>query len=200
MNIAFYFFSKDGAFGEFLPVLIKAYRNIKERGNSFEIIFVSEDQDEESFDEIYSQMPWLALPFGDARKKSLAMAFNKPSVSDLVVVGPNGKTITTEAKGLVCSYGAAAFPFTKQREEVEMEEVAKSWPERINFFYYMEYVVKIYDEEFYFCYKCLLDGAGWQYWDEEKRRVHPRCALPENEEMNGTYEEDGGGDEEEQVE
>ncbi|KAG6516000.1 probable nucleoredoxin 1 [Zingiber officinale] len=201
MNVLFYFSKKDGAFAELLPVLIKAYRNIKERGNSFEIIFVSEDTDEESFEDRYGQMPWLALPFGDARKKTLTMAFNKPSDSDLVVVGPNGETVATRASGLVCSYGAAAFPFTKQREEVELEEVANGWPERINFYHYGDYeLVKIYDDNFYFCDKCLLDGAGWQYWNEDHFRVHPRCALPENEEMNGTYEEDAGGEGEEQVE
>lgn len=191
MNIVFYFSEKDGAFSELLPVLIKAYRNIKERGNSFEIIFVSDDKDEESFDDLYTQMPWLALPFGDARKKPLTMAFNKPSVSDLVAVGPNGKTVTTNARRLVCSYGAAAFPFTKQSGEVEMEEVAKSWPERINFYHYKEYeLVKLYDDELYICGKCFMDGAGWRYRDEGNLRVHPRCALPDNEEMNGTYEEE----------
>ncbi|GAB4839787.1 hypothetical protein Ancab_020497 [Ancistrocladus abbreviatus] len=59
----------------FTPELIKAYHEIKEKEDAFEVIFISSDSDQSSFDEYYSSMPWLALPFGDKIKASLSRRF-----------------------------------------------------------------------------------------------------------------------------
>lgn len=55
---------------------MKTYNKLKEAGKKFEIIFCSSDREEESFRDYYSDMPWLALPFGDGRKKSLSRVFD----------------------------------------------------------------------------------------------------------------------------
>ena len=60
----------------FTPQLVKTYNQVKEAGNKFEIIFCSSDRETESFQEYYSSMPWLALPYGDSRKKSLSRVFD----------------------------------------------------------------------------------------------------------------------------
>ena len=56
----------------FLPKLVDAYHKIKAKDDAFEVIFISSDRDQASFDEFFSGMPWLALPFGDPRKASLS--------------------------------------------------------------------------------------------------------------------------------
>ena len=48
---------------------------MKESNRDFELVFVSSDQDDEKFKEYYNEMPWLALPFGDARKGKLSSRF-----------------------------------------------------------------------------------------------------------------------------
>lgn len=49
----------------FTPKLAEWYNNFKKgpNGSKLEIVFVSSDRDESSFDEYYGEMPWLALPF-----------------------------------------------------------------------------------------------------------------------------------------
>ena len=54
---------------------MKTYNLLKSQGKDFEIIFCSSDRDEQSYKEYFSEMPWLALPFGDSRKKPLSQRF-----------------------------------------------------------------------------------------------------------------------------
>lgn len=56
----------------FTPKLKEAYETIKAKNGPLEVIFMSSDQDQASFDEYFATMPWLALPFGDERKTSLS--------------------------------------------------------------------------------------------------------------------------------
>jgi nucleoredoxin len=44
--------------------VVKEYNKIKEKHSDFEIVFISSERDQSSFDEFFSEMPWLALPFG----------------------------------------------------------------------------------------------------------------------------------------
>lgn len=60
----------------FTPQLVKTYEMVKQSSKKFEIIFCSSDREEESFQEYYASMPWLALPYGDSRKKSLSRFFD----------------------------------------------------------------------------------------------------------------------------
>merc|ERR1712232_1283954 len=53
----------------FTPQLAKWYTNsLKENG--MEIVFVSSDRDESSFNSYFGEMPWLALPFDLREKKN----------------------------------------------------------------------------------------------------------------------------------
>ncbi|KAK7856100.1 putative nucleoredoxin 1 [Quercus suber] len=56
----------------FLPKLMDAYHKIKAKDDAFEVIFIPSDREQASFDEFFSGMPWLALPFGDPMKASLS--------------------------------------------------------------------------------------------------------------------------------
>ena len=52
-------------------MLINWYKDFKKgpKGNSFEIVFVSSDIDENSWKRYVSKMPWYALDFKDREKK-----------------------------------------------------------------------------------------------------------------------------------
>lgn len=61
----------------FTPQLAQYYKDIKAKHPRFEIVFASSDRDDASFQEYYSEMPWLALPYADrARKDALSKKFS----------------------------------------------------------------------------------------------------------------------------
>lgn len=67
-----------------------------------EIVFVSGDRDAASFDSYYGEMPWTALPYA---KRELQEALNKKyqvqGIPSLVILGPDGNTITVEGRKAV---------------------------------------------------------------------------------------------------
>jgi nucleoredoxin len=76
----------------FTPQLAKTYEKMRARGvDNFEIIFVSSDRDQSSFDEYHKSMPWLALPFDQRDAKAdLSTKFKVQGIPTLVVLGPEG--------------------------------------------------------------------------------------------------------------
>ena len=55
----------------FTPQLAQWYEKVKKgpNGSKFDIVFVSSDRDESSFDEYFQEMPWHAMPFSDRERK-----------------------------------------------------------------------------------------------------------------------------------
>ena len=48
----------------FTPVLAKAYQDTDAATKAkFEIIFISSDRDQKSFDEYFKEMPWKSIPY-----------------------------------------------------------------------------------------------------------------------------------------
>ena len=111
----------------FTPVLADAYGELPRK--TFEIVFISSDRDEDSFNKYFAEMPWLALPFSDASaRRSIKDKFNVRGIPHLVVLeGSTGKVLTTDAVSIVREYGTAGFPFSKERlaQLKEEEEDAK---------------------------------------------------------------------------
>ncbi|URE10671.1 protein-disulfide reductase [Musa troglodytarum] len=116
----------------FLPHLIEEYHKIKRMDSAFEVVNISMDsafevvnismdKDQDSFEEFFSGMPWLALPFGDERKKSLERTFG------------GGRTSTRYATRSLATHGADAYPFSEERMkelDQKIDEMAKGWPEK----------------------------------------------------------------------
>ncbi|KAF5945361.1 hypothetical protein HYC85_015589 [Camellia sinensis] len=169
----------------FLPKLVEAYHQIMAKDDAFEVIFISSDRDQPSFEEFFSKMPWLALPFGDERQASLARTFRVHGIPMLVALGPTGKTITTEARELVTYHGADAYPFTEERLkeiEAEIEEMAKGWPEKVKHALHEHELVLTRREE-YVCDWCDEAGKVLAFnCDECEFDMHPKCALEEDKE------------------
>ena len=55
----------------FTPQLAEFYKTIKasKNGDLFDIVFISSDKDESSFNDYFKSMPWKSLPFSDRDRK-----------------------------------------------------------------------------------------------------------------------------------
>uniref|UniRef100_A0A0C9S7G1 protein-disulfide reductase n=1 Tax=Wollemia nobilis TaxID=56998 RepID=A0A0C9S7G1_9CONI len=108
------------------PELIQFYNELKRRGEELEIVFISRDRDEASFQEYFGSMPWLALPFGDKTGKDLSRYFQIEGIPTLIVLGPDGKTLQTEGVELIMEHGVSIYPFTKERlDELKAQDEAR---------------------------------------------------------------------------
>uniref|UniRef100_A0A2K1YPP0 protein-disulfide reductase n=1 Tax=Populus trichocarpa TaxID=3694 RepID=A0A2K1YPP0_POPTR len=179
----------------FLPKLIEAYHTIKGKDNAFEVIFISSDSDQSTFDEFYSEMPWLALPFVDGRKQILSRKFKIQGIPAAVAIGPSGRTITKEARKHLTAYGADAFPFTeehlKQLEE-ELEEKEKGWPEKVKHELHTEHELIRTKRKAYVCNGCRETGHSWSFYCKQcDFDLHPKCALKEDEDTGSEKGKEG---------
>lgn len=172
---------------KFTPKLKSVYDELKAKGEEFEIIFISNDRDEEAFKEYYESMPWLALPYNDKLKRSLAQYFDLQGIPQFVIIGPDGKTVTTGGRGLISSLGANAFPFTPER----IAEVKESFDAKAETLpkerttskheHALTLTADAYEGRPYICDDCDEQGAGWVYHCEACGfDLHPDC-VGENE-------------------
>ncbi|KAH7858716.1 hypothetical protein Vadar_027099 [Vaccinium darrowii] len=177
----------------FLPKLVETYHQIKAKDDAFELIFISSDRDQTSFEDYFSQMPWLALPFGDERQDYLDRIFKVEGIPMLVAIGPTGRTVTTEARELVMFHGADAYPFTEARLkeiEAENEEMAKGWPKKVKHELH-EHELELIRRRSYVCDGCEEEGKIWSFNCKEcDFDLHPKCALEENKATKGDEDHD----------
>ena len=101
---------------EFTPKLVEAYNNVhNEVKQGFEIVFISWDRDQESFDHYYNEMPWKALPYTGksryihksiyeiwslhfseerSRQEALTNRFQVRGIPHLIILSPSGEIIS----------------------------------------------------------------------------------------------------------
>ncbi|XP_033742033.1 tryparedoxin-like [Pecten maximus] len=81
---------------QFTPVLSEVYSS-EEKGTDVEVVFISSDRDEASFDAYYGKMPWCALPFDAANEKAdLSKEYGIRGIPTLVILKKDG---TVEKNG-----------------------------------------------------------------------------------------------------
>merc|ERR1712060_676800 len=82
----------------FTPQLAKWYtEDLKKKG--LEIVFISSDRDEAAFQEYAAEQPWLALDFGDRkRKEQLSNIFKVRGIPSLTIIDKDGSIITGEGR------------------------------------------------------------------------------------------------------
>jgi len=87
----------------FTPTLGQKYTALKDAGKNFELVFVSSDRDEKSFNDYHAEMPFMALPYANREGKAeLSKAFGVSGIPALVFVDPTtGKVITDEGRGAI---------------------------------------------------------------------------------------------------
>ncbi|VAH52063.1 unnamed protein product [Triticum turgidum subsp. durum] len=192
-TVLLYFSAKwCGPCRAFLPTLVDVYNKVKEKNSDFEIVFISSDRDQSSFDDFFSGMPWLAVPLEDDRKAYLKKKFKIRGIPSLVAIGPDGKTVNTDAKTSLAVHGADAFPFTSERiQELEkkIDEMAKGWPEKVKHELHEHELVLIRRPRPYGCDGCEEMGTSWSYNCAQcDFDLHTKCALGEEkkgDEVNG---------------
>jgi nucleoredoxin len=99
----------------FTPQLAELYKKLTDAGKPFEIIFISSDRDEASFDEYRHEMPWVALPFVKREnKEELSSRFGVSGIPSLIILDgiKTGKLINDAARESVSSDPEGAdFPW-----------------------------------------------------------------------------------------
>lgn len=104
------------------------YNELLSDNKKFEVVFVSGDHDEDSFNGYFSKMPWLAIPFSDdGTREKLNQLFKVRGIPHLVILDSSGKVLSEEGTLVVEDYGAEGYPFSAEKINKlrEDEEAAK---------------------------------------------------------------------------
>lgn len=109
---------------DFTPKLVEVYEKLKAKGESFEVVLIPLDDDEEAFNQGFKSMPWFALPLKDKSCEKLARYFELSTLPTLVIIGSDGKTLHSNVAEAVEEHGIVAYPFTPEKfaELVEIEK------------------------------------------------------------------------------
>lgn len=161
---------------EFLPKLVKAYQEIKAKDEeAFEVIFISSDHDQSSFDDFFSGMPWLALPFGDQNRKFLLQRFRIAigGIPAAIAIGPCGLTVNTQVRQLIETHGSSAYPFTKEHVKKLQVQPEKGGDDELH----TEHELALAHRKVYLCNGCKEMGYGWSFLCRHcDFGLHPKCA------------------------
>eukprot|EP00268_Persea_americana_P053185 TRINITY_DN6000_c0_g1_i3.p1 TRINITY_DN6000_c0_g1~~TRINITY_DN6000_c0_g1_i3.p1 ORF type:complete len:361 (+),score=74.07 TRINITY_DN6000_c0_g1_i3:320-1402(+) len=123
--VALYFcFSTDKPCRELTAKLVEMYNKLKDKGDEFEVVLISLDDDEQSYVEILKSIPFLAVPFKDKICEKLARYFELSIIPTLVIIGSDGKTVNSNVAELVEEHGIQAYPFTPEKLE-ELAEIER---------------------------------------------------------------------------
>ncbi|XP_071733094.1 probable nucleoredoxin 2 [Rutidosis leptorrhynchoides] len=177
---------------KFTPKLISIYQKIKQKliqqdfnEENFEIIYVSSDHNEKEFESSFNSMPWLALPFRDPTNKDLTKYFDIRGIPSLIILGPDGKTVTKNGRSLINLYEEEAYPFTMARVETlenQMDEDAKNLPSmelHSGHHHELSLVSQGNGGGPFICCDCDEQGSGWAYQCIDcGYEVHTKCVRP----------------------
>lgn len=174
---------------KFTPKLISIYQKMKQKlsqqQEDFEIIYVSSDRNDLEFDSSFNTMPWLALPFQDPTTKDLTKYFDIRGIPSLIILGPDGKTVTKNGRSLINLYEEEAYPFTEARVELlerQMDEDAKNLPSmelHSGHRHQLTLVSQGNGGGPFICCDCDQQGSGWAYQCIDcGYEVHTKCVRP----------------------
>ena len=92
---------------KFTPILAEMYDVINDNishldAKKMQIIFIASDKSEEAFNNYYSNMPWLALPYKKRDlKNELCEKYNVKTIPKLIFLNRNGETICRDGRNLI---------------------------------------------------------------------------------------------------
>ena len=97
----------------FTPSLVK-FRNANKA--DFEVVFVSSDRDARSQKKYMTgyKMQWPAVKHGSPEARKLKKHFKVRGIPTLVILGPDGKTLTTDGRGAVSRNPSGAIAAWKK--------------------------------------------------------------------------------------
>ncbi|CAL1352931.1 unnamed protein product [Linum trigynum] len=171
----------------FTAQLIEAYNDLNTTNNNddssssrtFEVVFISTDRDIKEFNVSLSNMPWLAIPYDDRTRQDLCRIFDIKGIPALVMIGEDGKTVSTEGKSLISLYGAMGFPFTAARVaeiQAAVRKEGEALPREVKDSRKHEHVLKLDMAKGYVCDWCKRQGRFWAFsCDVCDYDLHPAC-------------------------
>ncbi|CAK9140576.1 unnamed protein product [Ilex paraguariensis] len=166
----------------FSAQLIETYNELHTTRDCFEIVFVSTDRDHDEFDLNMRKMPWVVIPYEDRTRQDLCRIFDIKEIPALVLLGWDGKTISTKGRAMISLYGADAFPFTESRiEEIEtaLRKEADGLPRQIKDQKH-QHVLKLEMPKTFVCDSCKKRGSFWAFsCDICDYDLHPTCVQQE---------------------
>ncbi|KAF9589022.1 hypothetical protein IFM89_018261 [Coptis chinensis] len=167
---------------KFTSRLVTVYQQLKEKNMDFEIVFISVDRDETGYIQCYQSMPWLALPHGDETAKSLLRYFHVQDIPTLIIVGPDGKTVTREGRNLINLHLEMAYPFTEAQLswlQERLDEEARNYPKSIHHIRHRHTLNLVSASSGggpFICCECEEQGSGWAYQCIEcGYEIHLKC-------------------------
>ena len=92
----------------FTPELAKLYNIWNKDEKQVEVIFVTSDRDQKSFEEYYGEMPWVAIPFGDDRIKQLKILCGVQGIPTLAVFSKEGEMLEKNGREYIINFGKDA--------------------------------------------------------------------------------------------
>ena len=120
----------------FTPQLRKVYERAKSQGKAFEVIFMSSDRDERSFNEYFATMPWHAFAFADrGRHQQLTTLFQVQGIPSLVLLDwYTGRILESNARGKVMEPGfISTLPRSVDLDAESLPEPSGGMPIRIRY-------------------------------------------------------------------
>ena len=83
---------------EFDPMLLDFYEKVNKDRKVIEIIYVNSDEDHGQFNQIVSNVPWIAIPYKDTRVMELKTMYAITAVPQLIVIRKNGTILTVNGR------------------------------------------------------------------------------------------------------
>ncbi|KAL8439820.1 hypothetical protein Efla_004346 [Eimeria flavescens] len=111
----------------FTAKLVETVSKLRERGEQVELVLISNDRDEESFNKYFAKMDWLAVPFKDAATRAVAQdTLGVRALPTLIWVAPNGEILTRRGVASVMNdEEGALFPW-KEKAVKDVEDALES--------------------------------------------------------------------------
>jgi len=103
----------------FTPVLAQFYNTVNANGKVFEVVFVSSDSDQKSFNSYLSEMPWIAVNFGAQVIEDLGDKYKVSGIPRLVIVRTDGTIVSDNARSDVVNKKEAAFSEWLNKKEFD---------------------------------------------------------------------------------
>ncbi|XP_065183775.1 nucleoredoxin-like [Sycon ciliatum] len=111
---------------ELTSILKGVYEAANKSCKRLEIIYISDDQSEESFEESLKETPFLGVGPSDARKSRLYQYFNITDIPRLVMLDEDWTVINEDARVcLTCDPGAEDFPWKYEPLNILHEKFAR---------------------------------------------------------------------------
>ena len=89
----------------FTPKLAEFYKKVNDKEKILQIIFVSSDNDLTSFNNYFSTMPWIAIPFANKKREEIMNIFGIYGIPCLIVCDNLGNIVDSNGRNSVNSEG-----------------------------------------------------------------------------------------------